>query len=286
MRKGWFLVGVTLLLMPVILSGCGVAQEQYDSVVADLSNVQQELQAVNAELEAAQTGVSKLTASLDKTTTELNTTTTELETTQAELEISTAENSELQENFDNSQVELSEAQDTITGLREDVSGLRSEISTLEARIPILVYETYVNEDVGFSIDYPKNWDKPLELFLEGQGMVTFMDTDTGANVIVACEQLPEPMSAQEYFNAVVEQISDTEITILGEMEITVSGITAIRCVNFVEDDDAMQVMCTLVTGETAWTVVTSALAENFTDYTHTFNEVIDSFKILGTGPLS
>ena len=66
MKKRWFLVGMIFLLLPWLLVGCGVAQEEYDAVVSDLGTSQQELQSVRAELETAQAKNSELTSSLEK----------------------------------------------------------------------------------------------------------------------------------------------------------------------------------------------------------------------------
>lgn len=43
---------VSCLMVLLLLSGCGVAQEEHDAVVAQLNKTQQELQTVQSELEA------------------------------------------------------------------------------------------------------------------------------------------------------------------------------------------------------------------------------------------
>ena len=48
MRKRWFLVGMIFLLVPWLFGGCGIAQEQYDAIVADLGKAQQEMQSLKA----------------------------------------------------------------------------------------------------------------------------------------------------------------------------------------------------------------------------------------------
>lgn len=85
MVKKWFLVGLILLLVPWLLVGCGVAQEQYDAVVSDLGKTQQELQSVKAELEATQAKVSELTSSQEKAKTELEATQAEHEAFKSDL---------------------------------------------------------------------------------------------------------------------------------------------------------------------------------------------------------
>lgn len=51
MVKRWFLVGGILLLVALLMAGCGVAQEQHDAVVAERDSTQAELQSVRSELE-------------------------------------------------------------------------------------------------------------------------------------------------------------------------------------------------------------------------------------------
>ena len=61
MLKKWFLVGGILLLVSVLMLGCGIPKEDYEAVVAErdsaqaeLQSVQSELQSVSSELSAAQ----------------------------------------------------------------------------------------------------------------------------------------------------------------------------------------------------------------------------------------
>jgi len=95
MRKQWFMVGIVLLLVPWLAVGCGIAQEQYDDIVAKLSKAQQELQSAKTELETAQSKVSELTSSLEKAESELEEANTELQSTKTELEVSLSKVSEL-----------------------------------------------------------------------------------------------------------------------------------------------------------------------------------------------
>jgi len=85
MAKKWFLVGGILLLVSLLVVGCGVPQEQYDALSSDLSKAQQELQSIKAELGSAQAKVSELTSSLRKAETDLEATQTDLEATQTDL---------------------------------------------------------------------------------------------------------------------------------------------------------------------------------------------------------
>lgn len=54
MVKRWLLVGGILLLVSLLLTGCGVPKEDYEAVVTERDSVQSELQSVSGELSAAQ----------------------------------------------------------------------------------------------------------------------------------------------------------------------------------------------------------------------------------------
>ncbi|GAI99454.1 unnamed protein product, partial [marine sediment metagenome] len=99
MRKRWFLLGMILLLVPWLTIGCGIAQEQYDAVVSDLTKAQQDLQSVRAELKASQAKNSELTSSLEETR-------GELKAAKSELEASQAKNSELTSSLEETKTEL------------------------------------------------------------------------------------------------------------------------------------------------------------------------------------
>ncbi len=58
MKQGWFLAGVVLLLVPLLLAGCGVAQDEHDAVIAERDVLQ-------SELDAAQETIAELTAAAE-----------------------------------------------------------------------------------------------------------------------------------------------------------------------------------------------------------------------------
>jgi septal ring factor EnvC (AmiA/AmiB activator) len=92
MKKHLFLVAVVCVLLSWLLAGCGVAQEKYDTVVADRDKAQQELQSVKADLASAQ-------ANLKTAQTELETKKTELESSQSKITSLTAEKQALQADY-------------------------------------------------------------------------------------------------------------------------------------------------------------------------------------------
>lgn len=54
MRKIWFLAGTILLSLSLLLGGCGVSQELYDTAVTNFDIVQQEMLTAQTELESLQ----------------------------------------------------------------------------------------------------------------------------------------------------------------------------------------------------------------------------------------
>jgi len=115
MVKRWFLVSVTLLLLGLVV-GCGIPQEQYDAVLAERDQAQQELQSLKAELATAQGQVSGLTSNLGKTKSELEAAQSELETAQSELETTKAE-------LETVRTDLTKAQTDFAAFKHDLESV-------------------------------------------------------------------------------------------------------------------------------------------------------------------
>ena len=86
MLRKWFILSILSFLMLSLTLGCGIPQEQYDALAAELSAAQNELQSVKAELGSNQSKVSELTSSLEKSQGELQSTRADLKSTQSELD--------------------------------------------------------------------------------------------------------------------------------------------------------------------------------------------------------
>jgi len=85
MRRRWFLIASFFLMMVLFAGGCGVSQDAYDAVVADLEKAQQELLSIKAELAASQSRASELKNSLEESIADLEVTEAELEAAKEEL---------------------------------------------------------------------------------------------------------------------------------------------------------------------------------------------------------
>ncbi len=110
MRKRWILAGVIFLLLSWLLVGCGVAQEQYDTVVADLSKAQQELQTTRTELESVKS--------------EISTTKSELESVKTSLTGSQSKVSELTSSLEKSKVDLETKQAELGRVKEELNEIK------------------------------------------------------------------------------------------------------------------------------------------------------------------
>lgn len=61
MRKRWFIYGtVILLIFPLLLSGCGVSQEEYNVVLAERDAAKTEVQLLQSDLAEAQAQIQSL----------------------------------------------------------------------------------------------------------------------------------------------------------------------------------------------------------------------------------
>jgi hypothetical protein len=257
--KTWFVVGTVLLLGPFLLAGCGVAQEKYDTAVSDLSKIQTEMQSVKSDLQASVAKISELTSSQEKTKTELATI--------------QAKNAELSANLTNKQAELTNVQGAYTTQKADIDGLKTKVSSLESRIPTLVYNTYTDNDKGFSINYPTDWEKQA---LQNT-LVYYVGRGLPVNFLVVSEALPQVQSAQAYFDSGKKGMLNSGYTFVGSKEITINQMTAFKGI-FIKND-VTQIVTSLVRGTTGWVIVCTSRSNDLMDYTFTFNEIISSFKL-------
>lgn len=65
MKKGDFLASGILLLVSLLVIGCGIPQEQYDTVVAERDSTQAELFSVQSELKTAKSELDRVKSELD-----------------------------------------------------------------------------------------------------------------------------------------------------------------------------------------------------------------------------
>lgn len=155
MKKMTLLLVTILLLLPFLVVGCGIPQEQYDAVVAERDSAQAELQSVKTELTASQAKVSELTSNVE-------TQVAELEATQAELEAANAELTGMKEVYPQRHFSsLKELQDWL--LEDDVSE-RPQANSAEALYSkaLDIQENALHD--GYIVSVDLDWDADEELW--------------------------------------------------------------------------------------------------------------------------
>ena len=132
----WFLTGM-MLLLPWLVLGCGIAQEQYDATVADLDKTQQELQSVRAELDSTKAELTKVGANLEKTKAELDKTKTALTTAVTALDKTKKELPTANSDLEKTEAELATVRAELEKARERIDAVSSAWSSLKPKVEVL-----------------------------------------------------------------------------------------------------------------------------------------------------
>ncbi len=156
--------------------------------------------------------------------------------------------------------------------------------------PLAGYDVYTDEDNGFSIWYPEEWEKPAQELWQG-ALICFRRCPvcggTVASFKVANEELPSPMSLSTYFGEAKQELAQLdEYNSLSEEGLTIGGRAAIKHVyTFLLLEGAegaiIKVMRVyVVAGTTAWTITSECAPERWKDYEAAFDIVVGSFRLL------
>ncbi len=156
------------------------------------------------------------------------------------------------------------------------AALKTENTALKARIPTLVYNSNQSNDLGVELSYPATWVRQ-----DTQQIVPFFVSPEGiANVGVTRETLPQAMTTDAYFAALNQQLQAQGYILCGMRQTqagSASGIQGIQAVYL--NKGLLQVFVVVAKGQTAWSLIETAKAEQFIDWAHTFNEIAHSFKV-------
>lgn len=139
--------------------------------------------------------------------------------------------------------------------------------------------TYVNDTLGFSIDYPQDW-----LIDEGDSSVQFSHPQDTAAVLVMVNADPED-TAQQEAEMVFERISNSLPNVeLQDSEAQDNGWHGILF-NYNEDGtDIVGVLFSAVTGSRGYSVIFLAMQEDWDAIVPTLDEMWASFEITGGTP--
>jgi len=151
--------------------------------------------------------------------------------------------------------------------------LKTENAALKARIPTLVYNAYQSNELGMGFSYPATWVRQ-----DTQQIVPFYVSPDGiANVGVTREILPQVMTTDAYFAALNQQLQAQGYIICGMRQTQAGSTSGIQAVYL--NKGLLQVFVVVAKGQTAWSLIETAKAEQFIDWAFTFNEIARSFKV-------
>ena len=215
MKKKLFLVGV-LLIVPLLLVGCGVSQESYDAIVAERDSLVTNLQSVQSEIDTAKSKLNSVQSELDSKILELRSAQSQIGSTKTELQ--------------SVKSELEAIKLELESLREQSSGLK-QVPT--PPLPAVESLTYTNMEYGFSVKHPKGWQ--VDERITGTIVVFTGPYDVAeevfSNVIIIAKKLPQvpKLTLEDYASLTQTQIKAMykNVSITDEYKTIVDGLPAI-----------------------------------------------------------
>jgi hypothetical protein len=149
----------------------------------------------------------------------------------------------------------------------------AENTTLKARIPTLDYNFYQSNELGMEFSYPATWVRQ-----DTQQIVPFFVSPEGiVNVGVTREILPQAMTSDAYFAALNQHLQAQGYILCGMRQTQVGSASGLEAVYL--NNGLLQVFVVVAKGQTAWSLIETAKADEFIDWAHTFNEIAHSFKV-------
>jgi len=120
--KRKLVLGIVLVLVTLLISSCGIPQEEHDAVVAERDSAQSQVKSLQSKL----TGVE---GELDTTNTQLETAQSTLETVQGELETTKSE-------FQSLESQLSSANSRLQSTNSQLSSKKSQLASLVEKVEL------------------------------------------------------------------------------------------------------------------------------------------------------
>ena len=148
--------------------------------------------------------------------------------------------------------------------------------------------TYTDNIKGFSIAYPKDWEKtPQELFGEDVivGFYKGIDQADPSVYTVSVFERSSGMTVEDFYGALRPEFETWEdYSFIAKNNLTINGIAAIKY-TFVyrNEGNLMKVMLILLAKDnSAWLLTFGSSPEYFATHESTFNTIASSFKIIDT----
>lgn len=273
MYKSIFVIFVlSAVISSLLLCSCGIPQEQYDGILAEVEQARAELAEINDTHSAAVAALADMTANLTAITEKL-----------AELEEKVREAEETRDGLTSSRQETEEAIDVQDKL---FIATRQENSELQKRIPNLEYKTFESDSAFFTMDYPTAWKPNIDMQSYDSGVVLFAGDATSEAACMVIFGAPEPGSnLDNFFDSFIDNIGQTEYTAylmretrtrVGERD-AVSGIVVLD--PEVIDKICYHIVCIDDHG-TYYTIAFFCPWYDFVYLTHMFNEMLESVTFI------
>ena len=149
--------------------------------------------------------------------------------------------------------------------------------------PVLEYQEYIDEENGFAIQYPQDWemattDMALIGFIGGE-----VDMECSPQFTVTVEELPEPVIVDAWFEELKGNYTAAGGYIpISEEALTVDGVAAIKHVCSINVYEvAFQAMLLYVVEDSnGWIVFCPCISDCWSKYETTFDTIVQSFRLL------
>lgn len=161
------------------------------------------------------------------------------------------------------------------------------------RSTVAAFQTYTDQNYGYSISYPGNWEKVSQDLLQAGEYVAFWDFKKGNGmppyVSVAGYPATQNMSLVESFKAEIKSAkTDDRITLGPQNNVNVNGIPAIKHTMLMDHGDmsAKIMQIYLIHGNSSWVVTCMCSPTKYISYKSTFDEILASFTLTGASASS
>lgn len=151
------------------------------------------------------------------------------------------------------------------------------------------WKTYVDTENNFSISYPKDWEVP-PFYVGGAFIAAALEENEPVAIVTVSSPITGVLfglSTRDFFESVVrlEEAPEGYKRIAVE-EMEINGIPAIRHIYTTPEDNKTikHMEFWLKKDITAFVIMCSSPVEYFEKYAKTFEQIADTFKIIGVPP--
>ena len=149
--------------------------------------------------------------------------------------------------------------------------------------PVLEYLEYIDEENGFAIQYPQDWemvaaDMALIGFVGGE-----VDMECYPQFTVTVEELPEPVIVDAWFEELKGNYTAAGGYIpISEEALTVDGVAAIKHVCSIDVYEVVfqAMLLYVVEDSNGWIVFCPCRSDCWSQYETTFDTIVDSYRLL------